>query len=253
MVLSRSATDFEKQIFLLSTDSRIFQDPRPFLLDHYFVLSRPVSVPTNDVTTSRQSHSIHVAEFINRGKLPEVAHQPSFFGDLQPTLQKLIGRLEAAAVGRSISAIGLRIQNPRNGRGNGPNSPPGKTVCTSIQIGSAQDYLLASTCNEVLVPESGTLMISGIHAEVPSSKTCWINLASRPTPSRWTPIRAQLNPTQNRMSDEFRKHYESMIGDLFYYIVTKGSQDGGPEEKKVREVVDVRFVHSHRRSTTGID
>ncbi|MBI81678.1 MAG: hypothetical protein CMJ81_00645 [Planctomycetaceae bacterium] len=54
------------------------------------------------------------------------------------------------------------------------------------------------------------------------------------------------------MSDEFRKHQESMIGDLFYYIVTKDSQDGGPEEKKIREVVDVSLFTVTEHQQPGL-
>ena len=42
----------------------------------------------------------------------------------------------------------------------------GKPIWARMNDGGNKDYLLAASCDKILMPESGTLMLTGLHAEV---------------------------------------------------------------------------------------
>ena len=85
-----------------------------------------------------------------------------------------IARLEKAADDDKITGVILRINNPVISWGKlnefhqaiSQVRAKGKKVYASLDAASSIDYLLACACDEIIMPESGVLILLGLRAEV---------------------------------------------------------------------------------------
>ena len=67
----------------------------------------------------------------------------------------------------------LDIQSPEIGRGKSRRAPrrdqrfraSGKKVYAMLDSAEPADYLVACACDEIIMPETGELMLPGVHAE----------------------------------------------------------------------------------------
>ena len=141
-----------------------------------------------------------VAHIKLSGDLDEapVATDPLFGGGGENFKSKL-DRIHKAAKDDAVKALYLEIDGLGIGWGKldeleraiAEFRKSGKKVFAYMEGGEAKDYLLATSCDEVCVPESGWLMLIGVRAEVSFYKDrCSTRSASKPTCCGWaTPSR----------------------------------------------------------------
>ena len=120
-------------------------------------------------------------------------------------MREAINRLEKASKDKSIAGVVLNIQNPSIGRGKVEElraaiarfRKAGKKVYAQLETAMPADYLVACACDEIVMPETGMLMLPGIHAEATFYKgllgQSW---AFRPTSSTWATTKAR--PSRSR-------------------------------------------------------
>ena len=88
--------------------------------------------------------------------------------------RRAIGRLDKAANDEKIAGVILRIHDPLDRLGEDETfrkgiariQARGKKVHAWLADASNMDYVLASACDEVVMPEPGTLMLVGVRAKV---------------------------------------------------------------------------------------
>ena len=189
----------------------------------------------------------HIARLVIRGELPETAGRPGLFGDLQPNLRQFVARLDKAANDKKITSVILRPQNPQIGRGKLAElraairrvQAAGKRVYAQLEMATAHDYLLASACDEIVMPESGALMITGIQAEMAFFKDTLEFLGVEADLIQVGSFKGAAEPlTRNSMSDDFRAQYESLIDDLYEHLVETIASDRQLEPDEVRQRID---------------
>ncbi len=107
------------------------------------------------------------------GELPESPGGSGPFNDLSTDLRKLIVRLDKAAKDDSIKGVVIQLREVALGGGQrdeirqaiGRIRAAGKHVVADMEVASGSSYLVASACDEIIMPESGFLIIPGIRAE----------------------------------------------------------------------------------------
>lgn len=182
-----------------------------------------------------------------RGALPEGPELPGLFGEVQQDLRGLIGRIDKASQDDDVAALWLEIRNPTLGRGklNELRSAiarfrkQGKPVYADLHFAMPADYLLASACDQIAMPESGTLLLPGIRAEVTFYKSMLEKLGVQADILQVGDFKGAGEPyTRTEMSPEFRKQYESLIDDLYAQMVETVAADRKLKPDQVRKLID---------------
>jgi protease-4 len=92
----------------------------------------------------------------------------------------------------------------------------GKKVFAYLDGGSAKDYLVALACDEVCLPESGWLMLTGLRAEVSFYKDLFEKIGVKADMLQMGDFKAAAEPyTRNSMSEPARKQLTSVIDDYY--------------------------------------
>ena len=227
-----------------------------------FVLPGSTSGQNEEQDAEQTPHrTVKVARLVVKGQLPETAEQPGFFGDFQPNLRQLIGRLDEAATDDDVSAVVLRLQSPKIGRGKLAElraavkrvRSSGKKVYAQLQLANAHDYLLACACDTIIMPESGTLIVTGIHTEITFFKDLLEKLDIEADIIQVGDYKGAAEPfTRDSMSDEYREQFESLVDDLYEYLVETIASERKLEPQKVRQLIDVGMFTAAEAHQEGL-
>ena len=119
----------------------------------------------NDEAEAAAEKKTAWAEIVIKGSYPEGASMPGIFGAAVENLAKITERLDRAAADDEIAGLVLEIESPALGWGKlhelreaiSRVRASGKTVIAVLTDADTQGYLLASACDRIAIPESGTL------------------------------------------------------------------------------------------------
>jgi protease-4 len=189
-----------------------------------------------------------VAMMTVKGSLPESAGQLGLFGELEVNLAEFLTRLDRLANDKAMSGVVLKIRNPDIGPGKVREvreaisrvRKAGKKVTAQLESAASPDYLVACACDEILMPESGEIMIPGVRAEVMFYKGLFDLVGIQPDMMQVGDFKGAAEPyTRTEMSAEFRKQYEVVLDDLYNQMVEIIATDRTLDPAKVRELIDV--------------
>src|SRR6476659_2237959 len=122
---------------------------------------------------SESKKKVRLAMLTLKDDLPESGATAGPFSEVRLDLREAVSRLAKAAKDESVSGIVLDIQSPRIGRGKveelrGAISrfrKSGKKAYAMLDSAEPADYMVACACDEIAMPETGVVMLPGIHAE----------------------------------------------------------------------------------------
>lgn len=206
---------------------------------------------------------VQIASLVVKGGLPESTGRFGFFGDVRMDLRKLISRLDKAASDARLVGVVLRIRNPVIGRGRLAElraavrrvRKAGKKVYADLQLATPVDYLLACACDEVSMAESGTLMITGVRAEITFMKRMFDKVGIQGDMLQVGDFKGSAEPfMRDSMSPELRRQYESLVDDFYEQMIDTIADDRQLAREKVRELIDTGvFTASAARSAGLVD
>lgn len=182
-----------------------------------------------------------------KGSYPEGAQAPGLFGELTESLADGIERLDKAATDESVSGIVLHIQDPEIGWGKlyelrqaiGRLRKGGKRVLAWLDSGSTKDYLLATACDEIVMPESGVLLMVGLRAEVTFYKNLLDKLDVRADMLRVGEYKSAAEPfTRTEMSPEFRREMEEILDDYWRQMIDAIAEARKLDRDQVTAAID---------------
>ncbi|MDF1746650.1 MAG: signal peptide peptidase SppA [Gimesia sp.] len=184
---------------------------------------------------------------IIKGAYPEGPQMPGLFGDVTESLARVTARLEKAADDKSLSGVILHLKGTSIGwaklneireaifkvRKNN------KKVYAWIESGKTKDYLIASACDKIVMPESATLILLGLRAEVSFYKNLFDMLDVKPDILRVGEYKSAAEPyTRTEMSKPFREEMGAMLDDYFRQILTIISKARGLSDEKVEAAIN---------------
>jgi len=203
---------------------------------------------TETAKDEKKTKNIHsLARFAFESDLPEGSGQGGLFGDFAPSLHKMIERIDRAGKDAKIHGIVLRLQNPAMGSGKvaelraaiGRARKAGKKVYALVDEVTNGDYLLATACDEIIMPPSGSVTISGVRAEVTFYKDLLEKLGVKADMLQVGDFKGAAEPlTRSEMSPEFRKQFEAVIDDLYNNLVDTIASERKLDRGRVKDLLD---------------
>ncbi|MEJ7590263.1 MAG: signal peptide peptidase SppA [Planctomycetaceae bacterium] len=201
------------------------------------------------------------AEITLSGSYPEHQQMPGLFGDLVESLPACMDRLHQAARDKSIKGVILHIDGLEIGwaRLNELQSAiaevkaAGKPIWARMNDGGNKDYLLAAACDRILMPESGTLMLTGLRAEVMFYKNLFEMFDVKADMLRVGAFKSAAEPyTRSEMSPEFRKEMEEILDDYYASMVSQIAAARKLSEEKVRACIDEGLLSTAHAKELGL-
>ncbi len=119
----------------------------------------------------------------------------------------------------------------------------GKKVFAYLEAGSTKDYLLGLACDEVCLPESGWLMLTGIRAEVSFYKDLFEKIGVKADMLQMGDFKAAAEPfMRSSMSEPARKQLTSVIDDYYENNIVERIVHQRPAKKftpeQVKKLID---------------
>ena len=166
-----------------------------------------------------------VAHIKLSGDLDEapVGDDPLFGGNAENFKSKL-DRIHKAAKDDAVKALYLEIDGVSTGWGKldeltraiAEFRKTGKKAYAYMEGGDAKDYLLATACDEICVPESGWILLTGVRAEVSFYKDLLDKIGVKADILRMGEAKSAAEAyTQTKMSDASRKQLEGVVNDYY--------------------------------------
>ncbi|HLX61484.1 MAG TPA: signal peptide peptidase SppA [Planctomycetota bacterium] len=119
----------------------------------------------------------------------------------------------------------------------------GKKTYAYLSSGDSHDYLVAVACDEIVAPESGWLMLTGMRAEVSFYKDLFEKLDIKADMLQMGDFKGAAEPyTRSAMSPQFRKQMETVLDDYFEksFVETIAQSRGGKKwtPEQVKKLID---------------
>lgn len=204
---------------------------------------------------------VNWAEITLSGSLPEAAQAPGLFGDVSDSLPSVINRLKQAGSDKTIRGVILKLDSLDIGWARlnelqiaiAGVRAAGKPVWARMNDGGNKEYLLATACDRILMPESGTLSLTGLRAEVTFYRNLFEMLDIQADMLRVGAFKSAAEPyTRAEMSKEFREEMETILDDHFLDMVGQISSARKLPEDKVRELIDTALIPAAKAREAGL-
>ena len=201
------------------------------------------------------------AEIEIKGAYPEGAQLPGLFGEMTESLDVAIARLDKAAGDEKIAGVILKIHDPSIGwakmntfrKAIARIQAKGKKVHAWLADASNMDFVLASACDEIVMPEPGTLMLVGMRAEVSFYKNLFDLIGVKAEMQRVGEFKSAAEPyTRTSMSPEFRKEMEEILDDRFKMLVDSIAGPRKLTAEKVAAAIDEGPLTSRQAKVLGL-
>lgn len=200
---------------------------------------------------SRPSGTWRVAVIRLGGNLEETPTAPDpLLGIQLDNLKTRTDRILRAARDKQVQALLLRIDSLDIGWGRvnelrrtiSEFRRSGKPCFAWLESGGLHEYLVASACNEIIMPESGLLMLTGLRMQMFFYKDLLDKIGVQADMIQMGDFKGAAEPfTRSRMSPALKQHLESVLDDLYRYVVqtiADSRQQQGLNSDKVRALLD---------------
>ncbi len=217
---------------------------------------------TDDAKPAKADKSkVKVAVIELKGSYPEGAEAEGLFAEISPNLNRILDRLNQAAKDDKIAAVILEVRDPEVGRAKvneiraaiAAIRKAGKKVYADVRSADSKQYLIASACNEIIMPESGTLTVMGVRAELTFYKDLLDKLGVKAEIMQMGAYKGASEPmTRSGMSPEFRKQFELVIDDFYAQLVDTIVADRHLDHGKVKDLIDEGLLTATGAKEAGL-
>jgi protease-4 len=188
-----------------------------------------------------------VVRFSLHGEYPEGPSEAGLFAEMQPSLGKLIGRLDEAKADKDVAAVWLRIEDVEFGRGKVNEiraaiarvRKAGKPVYAELTSADTGAYLVASACDHIYMPVSGTLIVPGVRMEMTFYKGLLDKLGLKFDALRMGKYKGFVEPySRESMSAPLRESLQAIVDDVYDNMIATIAKDRHLEDYQVKSLVD---------------
>ncbi len=181
------------------------------------------------------------------GDYAEGPTSPGLFGDIQPTLTKLVERLDAAAADKNVAAVWLKIGDLGIGRAKvyelraavARLRKAHKPVYAELTTADSRQYMLAGACDRVVMPPCGVLVIPGVRLEMTFFKGLLDKLGLKFDVLKMGKYKGALEPfTRKEMSKPLHESYDALVEDYYQNLLSVIAADRHMKDYQVKTYVD---------------
>src|SRR5213080_2317058 len=176
-------------------------------------------------SSAAEKTTVSVAHIKLAGDLDEtpVAADP-LFGISPENFKAKLDRIKKAEKDGKIQGLYLYIEDPNLGWAKLDELSKtihefrkgGKKAFAYLEAGSSRDYLIALACDQIYLPESGWLMLTGIRAEAMFFKDLFDKIGVKADMLQMGAFKGAAEPfTRNKLSPENRLQLESILDDHY--------------------------------------
>jgi protease-4 len=176
-------------------------------------------------TKKVEKRTVSLAHIKLSGSLEEAPPSSDpLFGSLKEHFKSKLDRLEKARKDANVQAIYLQLDGLSIGWGKldelsraiAEVRKSGKKVFAYLESGNTKDYLLALACDEICLPESDWLMLTGMRAEVSFYKNLFEKIGAQADMLQMGDFKAAAEPfMRNSMSKPARAQLTRVIDDYY--------------------------------------
>ncbi len=221
------------------------------------------SAPSGDKASSQGTSpkKVRLAHIKLEGMLPESAGQVSLFGDLGVDLRKTIARLEKAGDDKEIAGVVLEIGEVALSRGKLNEirgaiqqiREKGKKVFAQLESADGNMLLLASACDEIVMPEAGIVLIPGMKLEIAYYKDLLEKVGIEADMLHVGESKGAAEPlTRRNMSEPVRKNLTALVDDMFDQMLTTLAADRELQIDEVRKLVNEGLITANKAKEAGL-
>jgi protease-4 len=230
------------------------QDRRPFVLALTLALVAPLSARADAAADDKPAAKkiVKVAHIKLSGEMVEKPPTVDpLLGSIGETLQDRLDRIKKAGADKEISALLLEINGLAIGWGKlnelsqaiAAFRATGKKAYAHVELGTIKDYLLAAACDEVWLPESTFLLLSGIRLEVSFYKDLLEKLGIKADMLQMGDYKGAVEPfAGNRLSEPYRKQLTRVVDDYYEQEIVARIGAGRAKRKldagRVKKLID---------------
>ncbi len=216
---------------------------------------------TTETAKAVKPKKVRLAHITIKGKLPESPGQMTLFGDLGIDLRKTIARFDKAAKDDKIAAVVLEIRPAALSRGKlnelraavGRVRAAGKKVYAQTETAIGSQFLLATACDEIVMPEAAMILIPGVRAEVAYYKEMLGKLGIEADMMHVGDYKGAAEPlTRTNMSEPVKKNLTALVDDLYDQIVTTIAADRQLQVDEVRASIDQGLLTATQAKQAGL-
>jgi protease-4 len=129
----------------------------------------------------------------------------------------------------------------------------GKKVHAYLDGADNMDFLLATACDEVVMPEPGVVMTVGVRAEVTFYKKLFDMLGVKAEMLRVGEFKSAAEPySRTEMSPEFRKEMEEILDDFYQQIISTIAKSRKLTAEKVTAAIDAGPLTARQAKELGL-
>lgn len=204
---------------------------------------------------------IRLAVLTLKDTLPESTGEIGPFAETQINLREVVSRLERAAKDKTIAGMVLDIRNPQIGRGKVEElrgaiaqfRASGKKAFAMLETAMPADYLVACACDEIVMPESGVVLLPGIHAEATFFKGLLGKLGIEADFIHVGEYKGAAEPlTRENFSEPVRENLTSLIDSMYDDMVTTIVKDRPISVAQAKEIIDTGLLTARRAKEMGL-
>jgi protease IV len=223
--------------------------------------AKEASESTEKEAATPKRPKIRMALLVLKDDLPESLAQAGPFGETQVDLRETINRIEKAAEDKTISGLVLDIRNPTIGRGKLEElrgaikrfRDHGKKAYAQLESAMPADYLVACACDEIVMPDSGVIMLPGIHAEAMFYKGLLAKLGVQADFIHMGAYKGAAEPlTQEKFSEPVRQNMTELIDGLYDQMVTTIVKDRPLTVAQVKDIIDQGLITAPQAKELGL-
>ena len=204
---------------------------------------------------------LSVAHIELKGSYSEGAGGESLFSEVVETLGDVLQRLKKAANDDTLEAVVVHIDSPKIGwaklnelrTGIAKIRQKGRKVYAWMEGADTKDFLLASACDQIVIPESGMVMMPGLRAEISFYKNLFDMLSIQPEMLRVGEFKSAAEPySRTEMSPAFREEMEAIIDDYYRQIVEMVSASRKLTAEQVTAIIDTGMFSAEEAKKAGL-
>ncbi|MEQ8849378.1 signal peptide peptidase SppA [Botrimarina sp.] len=208
-----------------------------------------------------EAKKVRYAWFEIDGVFPESPGGSGPFGELSTDLRKTVARIDEAGEDDKIQGLVVEVGAPQLGSGQQHEvrqaikrfREKGKRAVALLETAESAGYLIACACDEIVMPESGYLVVPGVRAQPLFFKGMLAKLGLRADFVHVGEAKGAAEPfTRRDWSEPVEENMTALIDDLYEHMVDTITMERPMTRAAVVKAIDRGLLTASQAEEVGL-